>query len=192
MVAYDGLSDKELIAFMRSGDHLAFTEIYDRYHSLLYVYACKIIKDEDLAQDILQELFIYLWDKRDIIDFKTSMSSYLYTAVRFRFFDLVDKQKVRKEYIQNFQIFLDKGEYHTDNYVTERELAAIIEKEINHLPAKLREIFLLSRRENLTNREIADRLKISEKTVKNQLSLALRELRGRLGLFAFFFCMFYL
>lgn len=191
-MTYSALSDQELAVSLRSGDEAAFTELYERYQGLLYIYACKIMKDEELAEDVIQELFIALWDKRETIDVKKSFSSYLYSAVRFRFFDLLDKQKVRADYAQSFQLFLDKGEYQTDNYVAEKELAAIIEKEINSLPEKMREVLLLSRRENLTNKEIAERLNISEKTVKNQLSSALKVLRVKLGLLGLLYFMMHL
>lgn len=187
MNAYNSFTDLELTDLLKSGSQSAFTEIYDRYSGLLYVFACKTVKDEDLAEDLVQEVFIYLWDKRHTISFKSSLSSYLYSALRYKFFDLIDKQKVRADYIQAFQLFIDKGEYQTDNYIIEKELTAIIDSEINNLPAKMREIFLLSRKENLGNKEIAERLDISEKTVKNQLSLALKTLRVKLGLLAFIF-----
>ncbi|MDB5086388.1 MAG: polymerase sigma-70 factor, subfamily [Mucilaginibacter sp.] len=187
MNAHNSFTDLELTDLLKSGSQSAFTEIYDRYSGLLYIFACKTVKDEDLAEDLVQEIFIYLWDKRQTITFNSSLSSYLYTALRYRFFDLVDKQKVRSDYVQAFQLFIEKGEYQTDNYIIEKELTAIINKEINNLPAKMREIFLLSRKENLDNKEIAARLEISEKTVKNQLSMALKTLRVKLGLLTFIF-----
>lgn len=185
MITYDSLADAELTNLLKSNDTVAFTELYNRYKGILYIYACKITKDDDIAEDLIQELFINLWDKRETINFTSSISSYLYSAVRYKFFDLVDKQKVRADYVQAFQLFLDKGEYLTDNYITEKELAATIEKEIANLPAKMREVFLLSRKENLSNKEIAERLDISEKTVKNQLSTALKTLKVKLGLLTF-------
>jgi len=185
MTEYNSLKDAELTDLLKSADTSAFTELYNRYKGLLYIYACKITKDEDIAEDLIQELFITLWDKRETINFTSSISSYLYTAVRYKFFDLVDKQKVRTDYIQAFKLFLDKGEHVTDNYILEKELAATIEKEISNLPAKMRKVFLLSRKENLTNREISERLDISEKTVKNQLSTALRTLKVKLGVLTF-------
>jgi len=140
---------------------------------------------------LVQDIFIYLWDKRQTINFTSSISSYLYSAIRYKFFDLVDKQKVRADYVQAFQLFLDKGEFLTDNYITEKELSATIEKEIANLSAKMREVFLLSRKENLSNKEIAERLNISEKTVKNQLSTALKTLKVRLGLLTFLLLLTY-
>lgn len=180
-------TDPALTDLLKSGNQAAFTEIYERYKGLLYIYACKIAKDDDIAEDLVQEIFINLWNKRQTIRLTSSLSSYLYTSIRYKFFDLVDHRKVRADYVQVFQTFLDKGEYLTDNYILEKELAAIIEREIDNLPEKMREIFLLSRRENLTNKEIAGHLNISEKTVKNQVSTALKTLRVKLGSLTFLY-----
>jgi RNA polymerase sigma-70 factor (ECF subfamily) len=187
MIIYNSLADIELADLLKSDDTSAFTELYSRYKGLLYIYACKITRDDDIAEDMVQELFINVWDKRKSINFSSSISSYLYATVRYKFFDLVDKQKVRTDYVQAFQLFLDKGEYLTDNYILEKELSATIEKEISNLPSKMREVFLLSRKENLSNKEIAQRLDISEKTVKNQISTALKTLKTKLGLLTFLF-----
>ena len=192
MIAYNSFSDTELTDLLKSDDQFAFTELYNRFKGILYIYACKITRDNDIAEDLVQDVFIYLWDKRQSINFTSSIGSYLYSSVRYKFFDLIDKQKVRADYVQAFQAFLDQGEYLTDNYISEKELAATIEKEVANLPAKMREVFLLSRKDNLTNKEIAERLNISEKTVKNQLSTALKTLRTKMGLVAFLFLLIYL
>ena len=184
---YSKLSDQDLVRFLKKGEPDAFTVLYDRYKGLIYVYACKIVKDFDIAEDLVQDVFISIWEKREALVFDSSVSSYLYAAVRYRFFDLVDRQKVRTDYAKKLQLFLDKGEFSIDNYIAEKELAETIEKEIAYLPAKMREIFILSRKSNLKNAEIAGHLGISEKTVKNQVSLALKELRKKLGLLGLLF-----
>lgn len=191
MELYADFSDVELAGLLKSGDKAAFTEIYDRFKGQLYVFACKIVRDDDVAEDLVQEIFIYLWDKRQIINFKSSISSYLFSAVRFKFFDWVDHQKVRTDYTQAFQVFLEEAESSTDHYIEEKELSASIDREIALLPEKMREIFLLSKKENLSNKEIAAQLNISEKTVRNQISTALKILRMKLGLFAFLALLFY-
>jgi RNA polymerase sigma-70 factor (ECF subfamily) len=185
MIIYNSIPDSELMDLLKADDQIAFTELYNRYKGLLYIYACKITKDDDIAEDLIQEIFINVWDKRQTNNFTSSISSYFYTAIRYKFFDLIDKQKVRADYVQTLQLFIEKGEPITDNYILEKELAATIEKEVYNLPEKMRNVFLMSRKENLSNKEIAERLQISDKTVRNQLSTALKTLKVKLGLLTF-------
>jgi len=192
MSVYSTYTDQELAAFLKQGNKDAYTQIYDRFQPLLYVYACKIVKDDYEAEDIVQEVFIYLWDKREDINFITSLKSYLYSAVKYKFMNLLDHKKVRADYSASMQRFIDSGDYITDNYIREKEFIALIEREVALLPEKMREVFLLSRKENLSNKEIADRLNITEKTARNQVNTALQKLRIRLGLFKFLmFLIFY-
>lgn len=185
MAAYSTLLDNELIDLLKSGDQTAYTQIYDRYQGLLFVYACKITRDEDEAEDIVQEVFFYLWDKRRTILFKTSLPAYLYSAVRYKYFNLLDHKKVRANYADSLQEFIEKGDVQADHVIREKELTRLIEKEISLLPPKMREIFELSRKEHLSHKEIAEKLNLSEKTVKNQINNALKELRVKLGMFTF-------
>lgn len=185
MPAYSSFSDLELTTMLKSGDNAAFNEIYRRFQGLLYLYACKIVKNDEEAEDIVQEVFLYLWDKRSIIVFKAGLAVYLYTAVRYKFFNLLDHKKVRTDYKDSLRHFLDHGVTLTDHYIREKELSKLIESEINALPHKMREIFELSRKHHLSRKEISEKLKLSEKTVKNQINNALKILRKRLGLWAF-------
>lgn len=192
MADYSKYSDVELVALLKHSDKGAYTEIYDRFQPLLYVYACKIVKEEDEAEDIVQEVFIYLWDKRESFHFTSSLSAYLYTAVKYKFMNLLDRKKVRADYSASMQRFINAGEYITDNYIREKEFITLVESEIALLPEKMRQIFLMSRKQNLSNKEIADKLNITEKTVRNQVNTALDKLRVRLGLFKFLlFLIFY-
>jgi RNA polymerase sigma-70 factor (family 1) len=192
MTTYSAYTDQDLTALLKEGDVAAFTEIYDRFQPLLYVYACKIVKDDDEAEDIVQDVFIYLWDKREDIHFTASLKAYLYSAVKYKFMNLLDHKKVRADYSASMQRFMDVGDYITDNYIREKEFIAVIESEVALLPEKMREVFLMSRKQNLSNKQIADRLNITEKTARNQVNTALHKLRVRLGLFKFLmFLIFY-
>ncbi|EHQ25934.1 RNA polymerase sigma factor [Mucilaginibacter paludis] len=185
MANYNLYTDQQLVSLLKDNDQVAYTEIYDRYQGLLYIYACKITKDESEAEDIVQEVFFYLWDKRAAILFNTSLSSYLYSAVRYKFFNLLDHKKVRANYVESLQRFIEIGNIEADYAIREKELTILIEKEISLLPIKMREVFELSRKAQLSHKEIAEKLRISEKTVKNQINNALKELRMKLGVMAF-------
>jgi RNA polymerase sigma-70 factor (ECF subfamily) len=180
---YSELSDMNLVPLLKGNDEAAFNEIYKRFQGLLYVYACRITHEENEAEDIVQEVFIYMWDKRATLQITDSLTGWLYQAVRFRFFDRLDRRKVRTDHLASLQYFLDQGTHNPDEYVRERELAQLIEQGIAALPAKMQEIFALSRKEQLSHKEIASRLHISEKTVRNQVHNALRILKTRIGMF---------
>ena len=181
MGLYNNLPDAELIVLLKQRDHHAFNEIYDRYRGVLYLHAYKLTQDTDEAEDIVQDIFIYLWTKAETLVFNTGIKSYLYSAVRYKFFNLLDHKKVIIRHEQSFNEFISKGEFITDNHVRENELTRIIEQEIAKLPEKMRLVFELSRKENLKVSEIAKRLDISSHTVKKQLVNAVRILKLKFG-----------
>lgn len=185
MTSYHSFTDFELTTLLKKGDLVAYNEIYKRFQGLLYIYACKIVKNNDDAEDIVQEVFLYLWDKRYTITINSSISFYLYKAVQYKFMNLLDHKKVRADYKDSLNQFLDQGEYITDHYIRQKEFSQIIEQEVAALPDKMREIFELSRKNNLSRKEIAEKLNISEKTVKNQINNALKILRSKLTIFSF-------
>ncbi len=178
------LPDEELLKLIKEENVDAFDLIYERYFPLLYIYSCKIISNEEEVKDVLQEIFLYLWSK----DFhvKGTFSSYIYSAVRYKLFDHIDKQKVRENYATSFQIFIDSNKSIADDIILERELEYLIEKEVRNLLKKMQEVFILSREGNKSYREIATYLNISDKTVKKQVSNALKILRTKLSYFLLF------
>lgn len=179
-------SDDQLLLLFKAGDKQAYAQIYQRYWALMYVYARKVMADEDEAKDIIQEVFTYLWQKGRDLEIKTSLSLYLYTAVRYRIFDMMDHKKIRTDYKIYLQQFIEEGEYITDDQLRAKEMLAVIEKEVALLPPKMRMMFELSRNEGLSHREIAGRLGVSELTVKKQVSNSVKILKGRLRLFSIF------
>jgi len=180
------IPDDELFLLFKAGERKAYEQIYNRYWAIMYVYARKIMADEDDAQDIVQEVFTYLWNKGSELVIKTSLSVYLYTSVRYRIFDLLDHRKVRTDYKTYLQQFIEEGTYITDEQLRLKELVAVIEKEVSLLPPKMREMFEMSRNEGLSHKQIADQLGVSDLTVKKQVSNAVKILRGKLKLFSIF------
>ncbi|MVN20452.1 RNA polymerase sigma factor [Mucilaginibacter arboris] len=177
----DRQNDEILFDLLKQGHIAAYKEIYDRYKSILYIHAYKMLQDEEEAKDVVQEVFIILWNKRTEINLKTFLAAYLYKAVKNRILDLIANKKVRLKYEGSLQSFLLQGECLTDYNVREKELRIIIEREISSLPAKMRTVFELSRKEHLPYKQIAQRLNISDKTVKKQVNNAIKILRLKLG-----------
>lgn len=187
MTDYSNFTDQELTVLLKNGNHIAFTEIYHRYKRLLYTHAYQRLRDEQEVDDIIHELFTALWMKRDQLILKTNLAGYLYTAVRNRILDYVAHQKIESDYLSSFDSFLKRSENFTDFLLREKQLSALIDKEIAALPPKMREVFELSRKENLSHEEIAVKLGITKKTVKSQVNNALKILRSKLSMKAWLF-----
>lgn len=190
MTKYIPLSDLSLLDLFKSGDDLAFSEIYDRYFGLLYLHAVNRLKDKDEAKDIVQDVFSDLWSARSQLDIKTNFSNYLYTCVRNRILNLIAHKTVKEKYI----VSLSRNtniEAITDYRVRENQLKDIIEQEIDKLPPRMKTVFLLSRKSNVTYIEIARNLNITEQSVRSHVKNALKILRVKLGLFIFLISLFY-
>ena len=190
MVDFSALTDTELTNFVKLGDQRAYTEIYDRYKTPLQQHAYKKLGNMDEVEDILQELFIHLWDKRERLVFTSSLSGYLFTAVRNSIFNLYYKKQRETTYLDSLRDFIDREESITELIMREKECGMIIEKEILALPPRMREVFLLSKNDGLTHKQIAERFGTSEQTVSTQIRNSLKVLRVRLGSLCTWFMIF--
>jgi RNA polymerase sigma-70 factor (family 1) len=184
MFSYNKLSDHELLALLKESDSAAFAEVYDRYKVLLHTHAYKKFSDREEAKDIVQDVFTTLWKNRENSELN-NLPGYLYTAVRNSVINHITRKEVKTKYITSMQNFSSFGQIVTDHLIREKQLAEIIEKEIEALPKKMRVIFELSRKEHLSHKEIAERLAISEKTVDKQISNALKILKTRVEIMTF-------
>ncbi|SMD01843.1 RNA polymerase sigma-70 factor [Pedobacter africanus] len=183
MVAYGAYTDQELLGLLRKGDQAAFTEIYDRYKLLLHRYAYRWLQDKEVVKDVIQELFTVLWTRREALVYNENLSGYLYISVRNGILRKISQDKRFAAYAESLADYADNGESITDYRLRENQLRKIIEKEIAALPAKMREVFELSRNSYLSHMEIAERLGLSEHTVRTHIKKALKILRSRLGFY---------
>ncbi|PPL01460.1 RNA polymerase sigma-70 factor [Parapedobacter indicus] len=190
MFLYDEQSDRELVTLIRESDEKAFAALYKRYNGVLFLHARRLLEDEDEAKDALQELFTKFWIKRQEIEIRSSLSAYLYAALRNQILATFSHKKVMEKYIDSLQQFLEEGQCMTDDWIREKELREQIEKEVALLPAKMRKVFELSRSINLSYKEIAFELDISDKTVKKQMNNALRILKHKIYLVLAFLLFF--
>lgn len=187
MDSYKALTDLELIDLLKEQDQAAFTEIYDRYKDILHNYAYRWLQDRDAVKDTIQEIFTSIWTKRDNLVFNQNLSGYLYTSVRNGILRKIQQDKMAAAYRSSLQTYIDRGESITDHKVRESQLKAIIEKEINALPKKMKEVFELSRNAQLSHAEIAEKLGITEQSVRSHIKNALKILRRRLGVLVFIY-----
>ncbi|MBK0378452.1 RNA polymerase sigma-70 factor [Mucilaginibacter segetis] len=190
ITACDSLSDLELLDLLKSGDEGAFALIYDRYFGLLYIHAYNRLKNKDEAKDLVQELFTHLWSKRGWLDPKTNLSNYLYTSTRNRVINIIAHKRVEDRAKLSLADTISNKTCVTDHLLRERQLTFLIESEIHNLPAKMREVFELSRKQNLTYKEIAVRLDLKEQSVRSHVKNALKILRVKLGPLISFFLIF--
>lgn len=178
---YRSYPDTALVSLLKLGDHEAFSEIFNRFDTALYRHAYKLLTNADLCNDVVQEVFLTLWDKREALHITGPLSAYLHRAIRNKVLDVISHEQVAEKYIESIRQFADRGLWITDEAVREKELMAIIEAEKAKLPPRMREIYELNREYDLSYREIGEQLAISEKTVKKQVHNALRVIRLKLS-----------
>lgn len=172
-------TDAELLESIRLDNREAFELIYNKYWSKLYISAYKILRDRQGSEDIVQEVLVQLWLKRNTQQIE-NLNAYLYTAIRFQVFSTIRKGKVRET------LFLEIADFEIGDSNAEEKLMTFdfnrrLDESMADLPDKCREIFVLSRKNHLSNKEIAEKLNISPKTVENQLTIAIRKLRISMG-----------
>lgn len=162
---------------------LVFETLFDLYYDSLRAYAYKKVNDWAAAEDVVQDVFLALWIRRDQVDFNESLKSYLYKAVYNRSVTYLDSrhylcnlEALKPEILLNQEII----SYNQQDSFLLKEISGEIIRGIEKLPPQCRKVFTLSRRENLKNKEIASQLQISEKTVEDHIRKALKELRSYL------------
>lgn len=173
--------DDMLLSRLQNGDEKAFTAIYERYNKMLYVLTYKYLKDTFLAEDIVQQVFLKLWESRSLFVGSVHLRNYLYTMaknlvlneIRDNFSDMEKNYAV----IQNAPEFEDK----LQSALEEKDLFQHFYKILAELPEQKRKVCLLKIRDNLSNQEVADKLHISVPTVKSHYSQAIKLLRDKMG-----------
>lgn len=171
--------EKDLFEKIKKSDEKAFEFLFHKYYGILCSFAIKIINDDVAAEEIVQDFFVKLWEKREQVFIETSVKNYFFRSVKNLCLNLIQHNKTK---IKHAQILLSEIENNLsdENNYPEVDLFLKIEESINSLPEKRQEIFRLSREEGLKYHEIANKLNISIKTVETQISLAIKTLRDKL------------
>jgi len=174
-------TDLKLITSLKKGDHEAFDALYGRYAKGLYAFVTSILKNPADAEEIVQNVFVKVWERRNTIEEKFSFKSYLFTIAYRDVITQLRKQNmlasIQTNNSQDLPVNDDNAELEIEFFNIDKIYHDILER----LPEKRKEIFLLSREKGLSNKEIAAQLSISVKTVENQMTAALRTFREKLS-----------
>lgn len=181
MRPFNEFSDTELATAFNKGYSGAFKEVYERYWLKMYKHALRMLKDENLAADTVQEVFTKLLEKQGKLWINGTISAYLFQATRNLVIQHYNRGKVKENYAEHFIAFYEDVSRNTEEAIIARDLERQFIHQIDLLPPKMKEVFNLSRNENLSHKQIAEKINISEGTVKKQIYNALKILRAKLS-----------
>lgn len=177
MTSYSTSTDLELISLIKEGDQMAFTVIYDRYWRLIYAHVFKMLRDEDEAKDVVQDIFSDIWINAAAFPVQGSPGGFLYTMARNKVLNLLRHNKYKDDYLSSLASFHSEMTNATIEQLDEQDMRLAIEREIEKLPPRMRAVFEMSRKLNMSNKEIAARLGTSDETVKKQIHNSLKAIR---------------
>ncbi len=181
MSTTSGLSDFELLDLLKSGHRNAFCEIYNRYWKKLFTVAANKTRHFEEAEEIVQDIFISLWNRRDTIEITTSLSAYLAVSVKYRVLKVLAKRNQYQKYADYSLNFIPGSSNSTEEMLEFEELKSRLEILVSNLPEKCRLVYKLSREQGFSQKQIAQEYGISEKTVEAHIGKALKALRTGLG-----------
>lgn len=178
---YSNITDSELVFLLKKKDHSAFSEIYNRYWQTLLIHAFRILHDEEDASDVLQDVFTALWGRAEQWQLETTLNAYLYASVRNRCLKCIAKGSRREAFADELSTVFNEGINTTDEDLSLKELTRSLKNEITALPPKMQLVYIKSREEGLTHKQIAEEMGIAENSVKTTMHRALISLRAKLS-----------
>ncbi len=172
-------SDKELLEAIKQDDHAAFEILFNRYWDYLFGIVYRRLNDREETLDVVQDIFVYLWNSRASLSVKSGLEPYLFSAARNQLYSLYRRNQLRQ--VKEEMQAVVSVPLEADGQLLFREVDRLVTDELQKMPDNVRKCFTLSREEGKSIREIAAELTLSEKTVKNNISDALKRLRLHLG-----------
>ncbi len=174
-------SDESLVASIRAGDHAAFQSLFHRHYGSLCAFAFRCVGSAEVAEDVVQDVFMYLWRQRDILAIDGSVRGYLFSATRNAATSQMRHSRVVQRTTPDVIALFDRAPITPDRILAVSEATASLQRAIARLPERCRLIFTLQREQSMSYAEIASTLGISVKTVDVQMGRALKALRRALG-----------
>jgi len=175
------IPDSDILLAIRQGNERVYETVFRKYYQALCNYACGILKDIDDAEEVVQSIFLKLWEQREVIEINVSLKSYLYRAVHNTCMNRLKHLKIQDSYRQYVGKYLEDTFDSATDMMSKNELENRISQALEKLPEQCRIIFKMSRFEELKYQEIADKLGLSIKTIENQIGKALRIMRTELS-----------
>ncbi len=171
--------DLKLVTKLKSGEEAAYKQLFDLYYQPLVAFARRYVTDEDTARETVQEVIIRIFQRREDLNIESSLKSYLFKAVYNSCLNKIKERKTKMEHHQQIKHMKDNESFDRDVLI-EAEKEARIYNEINQLPDRCKQIFMMNRFDGIKNGDIAKELDISVRTVETQISKALKILREKL------------
>lgn len=175
------LSDAELMDLVAAGNREAFAELFGRYWKKMLAIAFNKIRDIDEAEEIVQEIFVSLWSRRETLLAVTSVNNYLASCVKYQVIKVLAKENTRRKYIDQQLLAVSEPSLETPDWLGFSELQERLGKLVADLPETSRLVYHLSQEEGYSQRQIAEKLNITEKAVENRLRRALKTIRTGLS-----------
>jgi len=167
---------------MSSDDQEAFALIYRRYWEGLFITAVKALRGKQEAEDVVQDVFLSLWNRRKELDIEGSLSAYLHTSVRYKAIHYIEKNITRRDYLALLtDVAVNTLSPSAEIQLQLKEVQQTIRETVARMPPKMQEVYHLSRHEHLTHKQIAEKLGISAETVKKHIQHALQLIKTALG-----------
>ncbi|MEO6187204.1 MAG: RNA polymerase sigma-70 factor [Ginsengibacter sp.] len=184
-------SDEQLLQQMAVGQRQAFTEVYNRYWEELFISATKVLRRKEEAADVVQDVFLSLWNRRNELDIQGSLAAYLHTSVRYKCIHYIEKNITRRDYlVQLAEVAISASSPNAEVNLQLKEIQQTLDKSVAKMPAKMQKVYKLSRQEHLSYKEISDSMSISVETVKKHIQHALQIIRKDIVPHTFFLSAF--
>lgn len=175
------------IKALQNGDHKAFEEVFLAYFDKVKYLLTGLLRSESDAEELAQDIFVRLWMNHTSIDPNKAFNTYLYTIARNTALNYLKHKLVEENFKNSFNDFEEEEADSSDEILFAKEISLLVEMAICKMPVQRRKIYQMSREKGISNNEIAEELEISKKTVENQISLALQEIKRVISAFLIFF-----
>jgi RNA polymerase sigma-70 factor (family 1) len=175
-------TDETLLSLVAAGDKEAFTMLYRRYWQSLFTSAAKALRSKTDAADLVQDIFLSIWNRRHELSITGSLGAYLQTSVRYKVIKYIEKNITRRDYLILFSdMLVNYQPPDVESQLQIKELQTAIQSAVDQMPHKMREVYQLSRKHHLSHKEIAESLGISDETVKKHIQHALQIIKSAIS-----------